>query len=706
MVSLQKILLASLSFACATVGFGQSVASVRFDPPSFTAGQATTGTVYLSQPAPAGGLTVTLKSSRGGFTLPTAIAVPVGVTSANFYLTSTPTAAGTTIVTAFGGGTSRKAAASVAGPPFISYERVSLTSADAQGNNHSGEPYKGNDGDARKISADGRYVVFTSQATNLVGNDKNRKYDVFLRDRQLGLTTRVSQPTTGGESNGNSYQPCISADGNFVAFVSEATNMFSPDANGQPDVLLWSRLTGAITLVSRNGNVAANDASLQPSINANGRFVAYQTFADNLAANDKNGLADVYVFDASKGTSKRVSMGYNPWAVQEPNGDSGSPSINASGRFVAYESFADNLVPNDVNMCEDVFVRDVNAGVTTRASIAPNGLELDGFSFCPSISADGKIVAFSTYAPILEDGSGYDEVAKILVREMSSPASVVAVDLFYADAVEPSISADGRAVAFLTYSLNTGMFGVAGIFDRVYGSTQFLTTEHTGDVSLSNDGRYAILTSSARSLVTDDTNGKDDIFVADVRGQQIVSITGPGVGGNGGPIVGGDAVTLKLNLMQPAKEPLTIRLITLGAGISVPETVTVPGGATNVSFKAATSPAGVNQFPSIAAVCNSRAVSTNMALVNGLLTVTPGQIKVGGTATVKIRLASAPVSTLTMAIHTVSDGVTAPQFVRIPAGVKSKLFTITVGADMTPGSYFIQAIGGDYYLSSQFEVVK
>jgi len=708
-VPLKKILLASLSLAFATAGYGQSVASVQFDPPTFSPGQSTTGIVYLSAPAPAG-LTVNLSSSRADFVVPSSISVPAGGSSATFALTTaTNMISASSVITASGGGSSRKATATSifsGGGLFISFMRASLTSTDAQANGHSGEPFKVDDGDSRKISGDGRFIVFTSQATNLVTNDKNRKSDVFLRDRQLGTTVRVSQLSSGIESNGNSYEPSLSADGNFVAFVSEGSNLVSGDANGKPDVFLWNRATGAITLASRNGNALGNDASYQPSISKDGKFVAYMTYASNLSGSDMNGWADIYVYDSSKGTSKRASIGSNPWAVDEPNGDCGSPSISANGRYVAYESFADNLVPNDDNVSEDVFVRDMNlANGNTLVSLGVDGLQLDGFSFSPSISADGKVVAYSTYAPIIDPNDSFDYSAKVLVRTLNQPASEVIADNYYADAIEPSISADGRFVAFVNYNYNTNVFLNPGLYDRDY-KTQFPTpADNSWDLSLSGDGRYLAFSSSTRSAVAGDTNGKDDVFIADANAQRVVGIQGPGLNGNADNIVAGDTIALKLNLLQPAKTDLILPLSTFGPGVTAPATVTVPAGSLSASFKVVTSAEGIGQSPAVLIACNSRVAGIGIWVTNGALTV-PFKIKAGTSATAKIRLAAPATSAITFTIYGAS-GVTLPVSVKIPAGGNTKSFTVKVPEDMPVGNYWIQAVGDSgYYFGAQFIVVK
>jgi hypothetical protein len=233
-------------------------------------------------------------------------------------------------------------------------QRVSVDSSCAQANNVSGI-YR------VSVSAHGRYVAFASQATNLVPGDTNGFGDVFVRDRLSGTTERVSLDSGGAQGNSASYDPSISADGRFVAFVSDAINLVPGDTNGKPDIFVRDRQSGRTERISVNSAGAqGDDQSAIPSISADGRFVAFASQATNLVPGDTNGLMDVFVHDRLSGLTERVSV--DSFGAQG-NGISAlfGLSISADGRFVAFESYASNLVHGDTNGYEDVFVHDRSA---------------------------------------------------------------------------------------------------------------------------------------------------------------------------------------------------------------------------------------------------------------------------------------------------------------------------------------------------------
>jgi len=166
-------------------------------------------------------------------------------------------------------------------------ERVSLGPNSVQGNDSSW---------GAALSADGRFVAF-SAASNLVPGD-----DVFVRDRRTGTIERVSVSTGGGQSNGNSYFPALSADGRFVAFDSEASNLVPGDTNGISDVFLRDRLMGTTERVSVGPNgVQGNEESDEPALSADGRFVAFGSWASNLVPGDTKDWHDVFVHDRQAG---------------------------------------------------------------------------------------------------------------------------------------------------------------------------------------------------------------------------------------------------------------------------------------------------------------------------------------------------------------------------------------------------------------------
>jgi len=266
-----------------------------------------------------------------------------------------------------------------------------------------GVPGNGRSGDA-SMSADGRFVAFASASTNLVPNDTNSAVDAFVHDRETGTTERVSVASDGAQVVGNSFGTSISADGRFVTFTRAG------------NVYLHDRLTGTTELVSVDSHGVQGDfVSLDSAVSADGRMVAFRSFAANLVPGDTNGQPDVFVRDRVSGTTIRVSVDS---AGGEANGNEGAfqpVSISADGRFVAFQSLASNLVPNDTNATSDIFVHDQATGATTRVSVDASGAEGNGDSVFASISADGRFVAFGSSASNLVSGDT-NGIADVFVR--------------------------------------------------------------------------------------------------------------------------------------------------------------------------------------------------------------------------------------------------------------------------------------------------
>jgi Tol biopolymer transport system component len=237
---------------------------------------------------------------------------------------------------------------------------VSVDAAGQQANGGSSFP---------AISAGGRFVAFESRASNLVPGDTNHRADVFVRDRLAQVTRRVSVGPGGRQGNGESSEPVTSADGRFVAFTSLASNLVSGDTNGTYgyDVFVRDRMAQVTRRVSVGpGGQQANRASYSPAISADGRFVTFLSAASNLVAGDTNGDTDVFVRDRVAQLTRRVSVGPGGHQANEDSFDS---AISAHGRFVAFGSLAGNLVAGDTNHTYDVFVRDRREQVTQRVSV-------------------------------------------------------------------------------------------------------------------------------------------------------------------------------------------------------------------------------------------------------------------------------------------------------------------------------------------------
>jgi Tol biopolymer transport system component len=292
---------------------------------------------------------------------------------------------------------------------------VSISSAGSQGDLLSALP---------SISGDGRFVAFQSFATNLVPGDTNGRGDVFVRDRLLGTTERVSLDSSGAQGNDDSasYGLSISADGRYVVFESAATNLVPGDTGFWPDIFVRDRRLGTTERVSVDpAGLQANSWSTYSSISADGRFVAFQSYATNLVASDTNGYGDVFVRDRWMGTTVLASVDSTG---SQGNRDSSLPSISADGRFVAFQSGAWNLVSGDTNGVVDMFVRDLQQGTTERVSVSSQGIQGDYATDLPAdsqshwISADGRYVAFGTSSDNLVAGDT-NSSTDVFVRDRS-----------------------------------------------------------------------------------------------------------------------------------------------------------------------------------------------------------------------------------------------------------------------------------------------
>ena len=303
----------------------------------------------------------------------------------------------------------------------------------------------------------------------MVDDDTNGRQDVFVRDLEGRLTTRVSVDVAGGDPNDHSQSPDISGDGRYVAFSSFASDLVPNDGNGTVDVFLRDLLTSTTTRISvdRKGN-DANGSSGDPSVSADGRYVAFQSYASDLIVGDRNDTADIFVRDLVAGATRRVSV---DTAGDDADNFSSSPDISADGNHIAFTSSASDLVADDRNVCfsefgpvscADVFLRDVAQDTTLRVSVDAGGGDANDASASPSINGDGLRIAFASDASnIVTDDR--NAVSDIFVREVGALRDAVgyatrrvSVDTHGRDAdlfsLAPAISADGRAVAFESFA--------------------------------------------------------------------------------------------------------------------------------------------------------------------------------------------------------------------------------------------------------------
>ena len=244
------------------------------------------------------------------------------------------------------------------------------------------------------ISADGRYVAFGSEATNLVANDTNDHGDIFVRDLKAATTIRVSVGGVARQGNRSSWAPVISADGTHVAFESLATNLSTPPPQAMSSIYVRDIRTRRTQLVSvSTSDQPANDSTFPPpSISADGRYVAFASDATNLHPDSR--YNDVFVRDTVAGTTEVASLNN----LGQPIGNSDYPSISADGRYVAFATGANDVTVGDRGRLADIYIRDRAENTTARVSVSSDGTPGNGESTLPVISADGTRVAFYSAA--------------------------------------------------------------------------------------------------------------------------------------------------------------------------------------------------------------------------------------------------------------------------------------------------------------------
>jgi Tol biopolymer transport system component len=403
-------------------------------------------------------------------------------------------------------------------------ERLSVTSAglDASGTSSTA-----------LLDHAGRYVAFTSSAPDIVDGDTNLRSDVFVRDRKHGTVTRASVADDGSEARNTSLGLSLSANGRLLLFMSAASNLVPDDGNGFADLFLRDLKKGTTTRVSVDASgVEANERSLTGTLSGNGNVLVFTSVASNLVAGDDNAAADVFVRDLKSGAVSRVSVG--PGGVQANASSSLSfcMTLGKNGQVVPFASQASNLVDGDTNGVLDVFVHDAKSGGTERVSVASDGGEGNGDSLHGTVSANGRLVAFDSSATNLVPGdtNGKSDVfvfdRKTGVTERVSVASDGSES--NGGSTSPSISADGRWVAFSSAASNLvadDANGVRDVFlhDRKTGKTTRLSTDAAGNGGnggsnlpcVSANGRFVAFDSDASNLVVDDGNGKTDVFLLD-----------------------------------------------------------------------------------------------------------------------------------------------------------------------------------------------
>ena len=396
---------------------------------------------------------------------------------------------------------------------------VSVSNTGEQGNDSSFES---------DVSADGRWVVWTSLATNLTPGDTNGQRDIFLRNMETGEVTRINTGPAGQQADGFSGFPDISSDGRYVAYYCTSDAILDDDVNGERDIFLFDRETGANELVSISSTGAqANDLCNTPKLTSDGRYVAFESDASNLVPGDTNGAEDVFVRDRQLGETYRVSVSSSG---AEGNDDSDAASISDDGRFVTFASDATNLVAGGSTNQTNIYLHDRLTGETTLVSGGLGGQGGNSYSWNPRISGDGKWITYEGNASDLVAGDVNEFRDIFLYDVQSEETSMVSVndagEQTDDDSEEPAISDDGRYIAYASQADNlVGGATTAGfnyntfVHDRLTGTVTLASVSPTdpapsgtSEANISAEGAWVVFNSGDGRLDEDD-NGRTDILI-------------------------------------------------------------------------------------------------------------------------------------------------------------------------------------------------
>jgi Tol biopolymer transport system component len=387
------------------------------------------------------------------------------------------------------------------------------------------------DGDSAEaaVSQDGRYVTFSSLAGNLVNGDGDPRRDIFLQDRNGAGITRLSVNTSGSTANGASDSPAISADGNWIAFRSDASNLIAGDSNTRADIFVSNRASGAVVRVSTSSAGAQGTAAASGpvGISGDGDWVVFGAADGNLVPGDTNGVQDILAKQTSTGATLLVSAD----AAGVPgNGDSVQAAISNDATRVAFASSASNLAADDANGVRDIYVKTLAGGAIVRASSTAAGLPGNGASADPAISANGRYVVFASAASNLVSGDTNANV-DIFIKDLDSGdiqrvnTSAAGAQGSGGDCATPSLSSDARYVGFVCAQsgLVADGSGLAGMFvkDRQSGTIRRLSVNAGGvpanaasaaTARALADSGIAVFVSAADNLAAADRQRFADVF--------------------------------------------------------------------------------------------------------------------------------------------------------------------------------------------------
>jgi hypothetical protein len=372
------------------------------------------------------------------------------------------------------------------------------------------------------ISDDGRYIVFESHASNLVENDTNGHFDVFVRDTVTDSIERVSVSSEGAQSNSQSAFASISSDGRFVTFASHATNLSPADTGYASDVYVHDRSTGETTLASvGDRGVVGNKLSADPSISDDGRYVVFASEATNLVSRTTTSGANIFLRDTVRGRTTLIAP---TWSYDS--------SISGDGRYVVFTTPV-NLVAADKNNLQDVYRYEIATGTFAPVSVSSEGAFANWDSEDPAISEDGRYVVFQSYASNLAPGISvtWRTWTNIYIKDMVTGATkMVSVDsaggVSNSNSFTPDVSDDGRYVVFQSDAHNLVPGDVQGTWDvfvhDMYDGVTIKVTQSLGSdrrqwgmhPSISGNGSWITFTGQGLTLLPEDTNGgAPDVFV-------------------------------------------------------------------------------------------------------------------------------------------------------------------------------------------------
>ena len=384
----------------------------------------------------------------------------------------------------------------------------------------AGQPGNHASGDA-SLSTGGRFIAFTSSATDLVAGDTNGKEDVFVRDTLTGTTVLASQSSGGAHGNGDSDEPSISPNGRYLAFRSTATNLVTGDSNAVADVFLRDLVAGTTIRASvrNDGSQSTGGTVAGPSVTADGEGVLFESTADQITTNDSNGKADVFIRLLDQHVTERVSVTSTEAGIATGGYQ---PAMSSNGRYVVFTASTGQIDALDVDTHSDIYLRDRTLGTTEKVSFGFGGSEADGTAHSAVVSDDGRYVTFPTSATNMFGISGSPAGDNIYRKDRQHPVDATQVDI---------------------------------------NDASFPTDGTSSSPSMSADDTKVVFSSAATDLVDGDDNGYSDVFLRNLTTEKTTLIstksgtTAPIHGATGIPDISPDGTAIGYQSLAPDAFP-------------------------------------------------------------------------------------------------------------------------------------------------------